>query len=82
MHCSIYRIDNSEYMRNGDYPPSRFDAQRDGLSAVFEAKINSNPENTAGVMTMAGRRFVLLQRTPSGCGDSWLTFLSLLIYAI
>lgn len=48
-------IDNSEYMRNGDYPPSRFDAQTDAITTVFSAKVDSNPENTAGVMTMAGK---------------------------
>ncbi|KAG8824943.1 hypothetical protein FRC18_010415 [Serendipita sp. 400] len=48
-------IDNSEYMRNGDYPPNRFDAQADAVTTVFSAKVDSNPENTAGVMTMAGK---------------------------
>jgi 26S proteasome regulatory subunit N10 len=51
-----YRIDNSEYMRNGDYPPNRFDAQTDAVTVVFSHKVDSNPENTAGVMTMAGKR--------------------------
>ena len=49
------RIDNSEYMRNGDYAPNRFDAQSDAVSVVFGHKTDSNPENTAGVMTMAGK---------------------------
>ena len=49
------RIDNSEYMRNGDYAPNRFDAQSDAVSVVFGQKTESNPENTAGVMTMAGK---------------------------
>lgn len=49
------RIDNSEYMRNGDYAPNRFDAQSDAISVVFGHKTDSNPENTAGVMTMAGK---------------------------
>lgn len=52
----IFRIDNSEYMRNGDYPPNRFDAQTDAVTTVFSTKVDSNPENTAGVMTMAGKR--------------------------
>ncbi|KIM22488.1 hypothetical protein M408DRAFT_322996 [Serendipita vermifera MAFF 305830] len=48
-------IDNSEHMRNGDYPPNRFDAQTDAITVVFSHKVDSNPENTAGVMTMAGK---------------------------
>ena len=55
MSCYACRIDNSEYMRNGDYAPNRFDAQSDAVSVVFGHKTDSNPENTAGVMTMAGK---------------------------
>ncbi|KIL63365.1 hypothetical protein M378DRAFT_164677 [Amanita muscaria Koide BX008] len=48
-------IDNSEYMRNGDYVPTRFQAQADAVNTVFQTKIDSNPENTVGIMTMAGK---------------------------
>ncbi|KAF8239443.1 hypothetical protein L208DRAFT_1385873 [Tricholoma matsutake] len=48
-------IDNSEYMRNGDYQPTRFEAQSDAVNTVFQTKIDSNPENTVGIMTMAGK---------------------------
>jgi 26S proteasome regulatory subunit N10 len=48
-------LDNSEYMRNGDYQPSRFDALADAVKTVFTTKIDSNPENTVGVMTMANK---------------------------
>lgn len=47
-------IDNSEYMRNGDYTPTRFGAQIDAVSLVFTAKTQSNPENTVGLMTLGG----------------------------
>jgi hypothetical protein len=52
-------LDNSEYMRNGDYQPSRFDALADAVKSVFTTKIDSNPENTVGVMTMANKGCVL-----------------------
>jgi 26S proteasome regulatory subunit N10 len=42
-------------MRNGDYQPSRFDALADAVKTVFTTKIDSNPENTVGVMTMANK---------------------------
>jgi len=48
-------IDNSEYMRNGDYQPTRFDVQADAVNTVFQTKIDSNPENTVGIMSMAGK---------------------------
>jgi hypothetical protein len=31
-----------------------FEAQQDAVSVLFNAKINANPENTVGVMTMGG----------------------------
>ncbi|KAK4528503.1 hypothetical protein GAYE_SCF59G6447 [Galdieria yellowstonensis] len=48
-------VDNSEWMRNGDYPPSRLDAQQDAANLVCGAKLQQNPENTVGLMTMAGK---------------------------
>ncbi|GHJ88295.1 hypothetical protein NliqN6_4697 [Naganishia liquefaciens] len=51
--CMII-VDNSEYMRNGDYAPTRFGAQNEAVSLIFNAKTSSNPENTVGVMSMAG----------------------------
>lgn len=48
-------VDNSEFMRNGDFTPSRFSAQSDAVSVIFGTKTQSNPENTVGVMTMAGK---------------------------
>jgi 26S proteasome regulatory subunit N10 len=48
-------MDNSEWMRNGDYPPTRFQAQADAVNLICGAKTQSNPENTVGVLTMAGK---------------------------
>ncbi|WRT63209.1 uncharacterized protein IL334_000112 [Kwoniella shivajii] len=53
-------LDNSEYMRNGDYPPTRFQAQAEAVSTVFTAKTDSNPESAVGLMTMAGKSPSLL----------------------
>ncbi|KZT13186.1 uncharacterized protein LAESUDRAFT_719515 [Laetiporus sulphureus 93-53] len=55
LEATLMIIDNSEYMRNGDYQPSRFAAQSDAVTTIFQTKIDSNPENTVGVMTMAGK---------------------------
>ena len=55
LEATMMIIDNSEFMRNGDYQPSRFEAQSDAVNTVFQTKIDSNPENTVGIMTMAGK---------------------------
>ena len=46
--------DNSDWMRNGDFAPSRLEAQQDAVNLLAGAKTQSNPENTVGVLTMAG----------------------------
>ncbi|KAL3527225.1 hypothetical protein ACH5RR_011881 [Cinchona calisaya] len=55
LEATIICIDNSEWMRNGDYSPSRFQAQADAVNLICGAKTQSNPENTVGVLTMAGK---------------------------
>ncbi|KAF8530602.1 hypothetical protein BU17DRAFT_79451 [Hysterangium stoloniferum] len=55
LEATMMIIDNSEYMRNGDYAPTRFEAQSDAVTTVFGSKIDSNPENTVGVMTSGGK---------------------------
>ena len=42
------------WMRNGDYIPTRLDAQQDAANLVSNAKTQQNPENTVGVLSMAG----------------------------
>jgi 26S proteasome regulatory subunit N10 len=42
-------LDNSEYMRNGDYIPTRLEAQRDAANLLVGAKTQSHPESTVGV---------------------------------
>ncbi|KAK9237195.1 hypothetical protein V1525DRAFT_432964 [Lipomyces kononenkoae] len=55
LEATMIVIDNSEFMRNGDYTPSRYEAQSDAVNVIFSAKIGSNPESAVGLMTMAGR---------------------------
>ena len=47
-------MDNSEWMRNGDYAPTRHGAQYDMTSMLIGAKLRVNHESTVGVLTMAG----------------------------
>ncbi|XP_065850948.1 26S proteasome non-ATPase regulatory subunit 4 homolog isoform X1 [Euphorbia lathyris] len=55
LEATMICIDNSEWMRNGDYSPSRFQAQADAVNLISGAKTQSNPENTVGILTMAGK---------------------------
>ncbi|GAQ89627.1 26S proteasome non-ATPase regulatory subunit [Klebsormidium nitens] len=55
LEATVICLDNSEWMRNGDYSPSRFQAQADAVNLICGAKTQSNPENTVGLLTMAGK---------------------------
>lgn len=55
LEATVLVLDNSEWMRNGDYTPSRIEAQSDATIFLFNAKTRSNPENTVGMITMAGK---------------------------
>lgn len=58
-------IDNSDWTRSGDYAPTRFQAQTDAVNLLAGAKTQANPENTVGVLTMAGKSpRVLVTPTP------------------
>jgi len=49
-------VDNSEYMRNGDFLPSRLQAQQDAVNMVCHSKTRSNPESNVGLLTLAKYR--------------------------
>jgi len=60
LEATVIVIDNSEWMRNGDYTPTRIEAQADAVTLLFNAKTQSNPENTVGLMTMAGKGYEII----------------------
>ena len=49
----IRSVDNSDYMRNGDFVPTRLQAQQDAVHVVCQSKTRSNPENNVGLLTLA-----------------------------
>lgn len=49
----FYSVDNSDYMRNGDFLPTRLQAQQDAVNLVCHSKTRSNPENNVGLLTLA-----------------------------
>jgi len=54
LEATMVCMDNSEWMRNGDYMPTRMDAQHDAANLVCGSKTQQNPESSVGVLTMAG----------------------------
>ncbi|KAI8332085.1 hypothetical protein BC941DRAFT_505459 [Chlamydoabsidia padenii] len=68
MEASMIVVDNSEWMRNGDYTPTRLVAQNEAVNLVFNAKTQSNPENTVGLMTTAGKSPEVLVTLTSDIG--------------
>ncbi|KAF9195169.1 hypothetical protein BGZ51_004596 [Haplosporangium sp. Z 767] len=69
LEASILVLDNSEWMRNGDYTPTRLEAQADAVNLIFNAKNQSNPENTVSLMTMAGKSPKVLVTFTSDIGQ-------------
>ncbi|PRD24566.1 UNVERIFIED_CONTAM: 26S proteasome non-ATPase regulatory subunit 4 [Trichonephila clavipes] len=60
LESTIICVDNSDYMRNGDFLPSRLQAQQDAVSLICHSKIRSNPENNVGLLTLANPNTVFL----------------------
>ncbi|KAK4039779.1 hypothetical protein C8A01DRAFT_46806 [Parachaetomium inaequale] len=48
-------VDNSESSRNGDYTPTRYDAQSDAVNIIFQNVVQANPESSVGLMSMGGK---------------------------
>jgi len=53
LESTLLCVDNSEYMRNGDFLPTRLQAQQDAVGMITQAKLRSNPESNVGLMSLA-----------------------------
>ncbi|CAH8556031.1 unnamed protein product [Schistosoma margrebowiei] len=51
--ATIIAVDNSDYMRNGDFFPTRLQAQNDAVGLICQSKRQRNPENTIGLLSLA-----------------------------
>ena len=60
LEATILCIDNSDWTRNGDYIPNRFQAQVSAANFIIENRCETNPENSLGIMTMAGKRVEMI----------------------
>uniref|UniRef100_A0A0G4GPM0 VWFA domain-containing protein n=1 Tax=Chromera velia CCMP2878 TaxID=1169474 RepID=A0A0G4GPM0_9ALVE len=60
LEATLIIIDNSEWCRNADFTPNRFEAQTDAANMICGAKTNQHPESSVGLLTMAGDRVEVL----------------------
>lgn len=51
----VSSVDNSDFMRNGDFIPTRLQAQQEAVNLVCHSKTRSNPENNVGLLTLSNR---------------------------
>lgn len=55
----LFSLDNSEWMRNGDFAPSRLISQSEAAILLSTKKTNQNAESAVAVISMAGKGLVL-----------------------
>jgi 26S proteasome regulatory subunit N10 len=48
-------MDNSEFVRNSDYAPTRLQAEADAVNLLAGAKTQNNPESSVGILSLAGK---------------------------
>jgi len=53
LESTIICVDDSDFMRNGDFVPTRLAAMQDAVNIVCLSKTRANPENNVGLITMA-----------------------------
>jgi 26S proteasome regulatory subunit N10 len=56
MEATVICVDNSEWSRNGDYSPNRWESQQEAVNELASRKMNQSPENYVGILSMAGSR--------------------------
>lgn len=59
-------VDNSDFMRNGDFLPTRLQAQQDAVNLVCHSKTRANPENNVGLLTLANVEVLVTLTSDAG----------------
>ena len=65
LESCVICLDNSEWMRNSDYAPTRLSSQYDLVSMLVSAKLRDNPESTVGLLTTAGSHGIDVLASPT-----------------
>jgi 26S proteasome regulatory subunit N10 len=68
LEATVICLDNSDWMRNGDYIPTRLEAQQDAVNLICGAKTQSNPESTVSILSCAGKSPEVLVTLTSDLG--------------
>lgn len=63
LEATMILLDNSYYAINGDYYPTRWEAQKDAASLLSSHKYNAHPESIVGVGLLAGPTSLLTAPT-------------------
>ncbi|KXJ14573.1 26S proteasome non-ATPase regulatory subunit 4 [Exaiptasia diaphana] len=66
LESTVVCVDNSEWTRNGDFLPTRMQAQQDAVSLICHSKTRQNPENNVGLMTLASLEVLVTLTTDVG----------------
>jgi len=53
LESTVVCFDNGDFMRNGDFVPTRMQAQQEAVNLLIQCKLRSNPENVVGLLSMA-----------------------------
>jgi len=70
--ATILCCDSSEWMRNGDFSPNRFEAQKEACNIVCGAKTQQNRENEVGLIQMGGKgKAYVLRNCTTEVGMIW-----------
>jgi len=66
LESTLVCVDNSDYMRNGDFLPTRMQAQQDAVNLVCMSKTRANAESNVGLLKMAGTEVLVTLTTDVG----------------
>merc|ERR1712098_669588 len=66
LESTIICVDNSQFMRNGDFHPTRLQAQQDAVNLITHSKTRSNPENNVALMTLSDLAVLVSLTTDTG----------------
>lgn len=66
LESTVICIDNSQFMRNGDFLPTRLQAQQDAVNLIAQSKTRSNPESNVALMTMSDLSVLVTLTTDTG----------------
>jgi len=65
LESTMICVDDSDYMRNGDFVPTRMAAIQDAVNIVCHTKTRANPENNVGLLTLASSKVLTTLTTDS-----------------